>query len=99
MHRQFQDEQGRTWQVWEVIPTFAERRILQKVVAVDRRSTNKPRASLPIEMREGWLAFETKGERRRLAPTPVGWELLADAELVELLRHATSVGRVRRLIE
>ena len=99
MHRQFSDRQGRTWQVWEVIPTFAERRVLQKVVAVERRSATMPRASLPVEMREGWLAFETKGERRRLAPTPVGWELLSDRELAELVQNATPVGRVRRLIE
>ena len=99
MQRQFIDPQGRTWQVWEVIPTFAERRVLQKVVARERRVSNRPRASLPVEMREGWLAFQSANERRRMAPTPLGWELLSDRELVELLQQAVPIGRVRRLIE
>ena len=99
MHRQFDDAKGRRWQVWEVIPTFAERRVLQKAVVVDRRARNQPRASLPVQMREGWLAFETRGERRRLAPTPTGWELLSDRELVELLGQAIPAGPVRRLVE
>jgi hypothetical protein len=99
MHREFGDRKGRTWQVWEVIPTFAERRVAQAVVAVDRRKATQPRSSLPVEMREGWLTFETKGERRRLAPTPLGWELLSDRELLELLQRASPVGPARRLIE
>ena len=99
MHREFGDRQGRTWQVWEVIPTFAERRLAQVAVAVERRRAIQPRSSLPVEMREGWLTFESNGERRRLAPTPLGWELLSDRELVELLQRASPVGRARRLIE
>lgn len=69
------------------------------MVAVDRRKASQPRSSLPVDMREGWLTFETKGERRRLAPTPLGWELLSDRQLLELLQRASPVGRVRRLIE
>lgn len=100
MHRQFSDRDGRSWDVWEVIPQFAERRETQTVVAHDRRATNKPRSSLPVEMKEGWLTFECPTERRRLAPAPVGWELLSDRELAELVERATSVGTVRRrLIE
>ena len=96
MHRQFTDKEGRGWDVWEVIPQFAERREAQTAVPVERRADVKPRASLPVEMREGWLAFESRDERRRLAPAPLGWELLSDRELVELLERATLVGKVRR---
>ena len=96
MHRQFTDGEGRSWDVWEVIPQHAERREAHTDVPLERRLDNKPRASLPVEMRDGWLAFESRHERRRLAPAPLGWELLSDRELVELLERATLVSKVRR---
>ena len=96
MHRQFTDAEGRSWDVWEVIPQMAERREGHTDVPVERRADSKPRASLPVEMRAGWLAFESRHERRRLAPAPQGWELLSDGELVELLERATLVSKVRR---
>ena len=96
MHRQFTDAEGRSWDVWEVIPQMAERREGHTDVPVERRADSKPRASLPVEMREGWLAFESRHERRRLAPSPAGWELLNDRDLAQLLDRATVVSKVRR---
>src|SRR5688572_7872877 len=99
MHREFDDAQGHRWQVWEVIPTFAQRRHRPDIVAADGRTVKGLRSSIPVDMHEGWLAFATTGERRRLAPTPLGWELLSDRELVELLERAVPAGPARRLIE
>jgi hypothetical protein len=100
-HRTFKDGDGRTWDVWEVYPSFAERRVTPpgQPISVERRTRKEPRASLPGELRHSWLAFETKTERRRLAPPPEGWEQMPDAELTAHLQRAVSTGRVRRLIE
>jgi hypothetical protein len=32
------------------------------------------RSSVPENLREGWLTFESGNERRRLAPIPRSWE-------------------------
>lgn len=48
----------------------------------------------------GWLVFETRGEKRRLAPYPAGWSVASDAELLQLMRtRATLVPAARRLAE
>jgi hypothetical protein len=47
----------------------------------------------------GWLAFETRGERRRLAPVPESWESLPEAELAKLCEKAHEAPTSRRLIE
>lgn len=100
-HRCFKDQSGRLWDVWEVNPTMVERRSVRALQppTVERRKRNEPRASLPQALREGWLAFECRSERRRLAPTPDGWEQFSDDQLVALLEQATMRGKTRRLIE
>jgi hypothetical protein len=45
-------------------------------------------------MIEGWLCFESDGDKRRLVSPPVEWDRLHDDELVEMLGRATEV-RVR----
>ena len=40
------------------------------------------------ELAGGWLAFQRRGERRRLAPVPGAWETLSDAELERLCQLA-----------
>ncbi|MGH7636939.1 MAG: hypothetical protein ACREOK_04750 [Gemmatimonadaceae bacterium] len=100
-HRAFRDHNGRTWDVWEVHPTMAERRDARRGnrIAVERRKHSQPRASLPITLRHGWLAFESRAERRRLAPIPADWSLMTDDQLAELLARADMKGKTRRLIE
>jgi hypothetical protein len=44
------------------------------------------------DYRNGWLTFETKGARRRLAPAPVGWQEASDARLELMCRAASDVG-------
>ena len=45
------------------------------------------------EMREGWLTFESDGERRRLAPIPRDWENAANDRLGLYCRAAQAVTR------
>ena len=87
--------------MWDVHPTMTERRSARQPlsVVIERRKHGEQRASLPDALRKGWLAFESRAERRRLAPIPNGWEEMPDARLEELLERATSRGRARRLIE
>jgi hypothetical protein len=47
----------------------------------------------------GWIAFQSREERRRLAPIPEGWTQLTDAELARLAERAESLGKPRRLLE
>ena len=100
-HRTFTDRDGQTWDVWDVYPTLAERRATPPAgdVVIERRKHSEPRAALPPELRDGWLAFESNGERRRLTPAPSDWFEMDDSELVELLSRATLTGKARRLIE
>ena len=105
-HRRFTDARRTAWEVWDVYPTNAERRS-----GIDRRRAPRPdpdRRQLPsIEPRvrvrppydQGWLAFEARHERRRLAPIPDGWEFLDDRGLDRLCNRAVAVGRPRRLVE
>jgi hypothetical protein len=44
-------------------------------------------------MRQGWLTFESDGERRRLAPIPPGWEDVAVDRLDLYCRAAQAVSR------
>lgn len=99
--RTFRDRFGREWQAWEVNPAMAERRAARERAAVlpERRRRHQPRAALPEDLRNGWLAFQSRAERRRIAPTPEGWDQLSDAQLEELLERARMTAPSRRLIE
>jgi hypothetical protein len=98
--RSFRDENGRMWEVWDVRPTSTERRRRNTPVPVERRVRNTgPRLVVPPSLRDGWLAFQSKNERRVLAPVPKNWIEMSDAELVGLLSQAESKGHPRRLIE
>jgi hypothetical protein len=44
---------------------------------------------LPSEWKEGWLTFESRGDKLRLAPVPSGWERLSP-ERLDLLRRAAA---------
>jgi len=78
--RDFTDEAGRYWVVWDVYPTLAERREKNAGPPIgtrERRRLRERRAQARSSMTKGWLAFEAvDGERRRLGPipeTPGGW--------------------------
>jgi hypothetical protein len=103
----FTDSRGIIWDVWNVDPQNAERRL----GAADRRARSRGpdrRKRTPIEPRVrlsrpeltlGWLAFQARHEKRRLSPTPGDWELLDTKGLEQLLESATLVNPPRRLLE
>ena len=78
---------------------MTERRLSSEQVPLERRKRDEPRVSLPRALRAGWLAFESKTERRRLAPPPDAWDEMSDDELVDLLEGAEPKPKLRRLIE
>ncbi|HET6762773.1 MAG TPA: hypothetical protein VFH27_03850 [Longimicrobiaceae bacterium] len=101
--RSFDDEQGRAWRAWCVIPgtpvrterrTGTDRRSPDPVLAwreAERRAEEDRRRTHRLvapEYRKGWLAFESGGERRRMVPVPPGWDELPDAELAALCHRA-----------
>jgi hypothetical protein len=47
----------------------------------------------------GWLAFESNAERRRLAPIPAAWHLMPEERLRALWRTAEALPPRRRLVE
>jgi hypothetical protein len=48
---------------------------------------------LPEALRNGWLCFESESEKRRLTPTPAGWDRLPESELQRLLEKAALAKR------
>jgi hypothetical protein len=77
---QFVDSKGRDWAVREV---------------KDPNLANIPRHLLTQpEFAEGWLLFETPGEKRRLAPYPDDWTHLSVKQLEESCKHASRVDPV-----
>ena len=83
--------------MWQVHPSAAERRFVQRRTkeedrtdSSERRSgkerrlgiSKKTRATIAEEFTYGWLCFECSTEKRRLAPVPEGWDR-ADDETIE----------------
>ena len=77
MLREFEDETGRQWRVWDVNPTVHAR-------------SSRPRGANPITVPDGWLCFESADERRRLSPIPPTWET-ADMDALRALWTAAQV--------
>ncbi len=101
-YREFDDAEGRRWEVWEVHPTLTERRLLRDRRRLprdgaERRLVMVRRRSLPRALQEGWLAFQQGQERRRFFPIPDEWEELPDGELASLAERAQINRRARRL--
>lgn len=114
-HRTFKDREGKQWDVWLVHPSAAERRFVDRRVkdvdqagAAERRTglerrgglRKSPRASVAEGFAQGWLCFETRGEKRRLAPVPEQWDRADDKTLEQwcgkaapALRRDTGTGK------
>jgi hypothetical protein len=104
-YRTFWDSNGRTWQVWLILPTAADRRAAERRHAVgatwsgSERRTEVRRlrtlfrgSTVPIGFEDGWLCFECEsGEKRRLAPVPAEWELAHDEQLLAWCVTAAAV--------
>lgn len=101
-YRTFTDSEGTHWQVWDVRPEEAERRLRERRKlhdppeeelrgVFDRRRKHGARGDLPPELIRGWLVFQSDGMRKRFWPIPDGWHALAVAELRDLCKRATTV--------
>jgi hypothetical protein len=104
-HRRFTDSKGTAWEVWDVEASHAERRQAEPDPRASkrgpdrRRTADRTRIRLHGKLSSGWLCFESKHDKRRLAPAPEAWGDLDEAGLERLLQCSKSVGRSRRLIE
>ena len=92
-HRKFTDVLGVDWEVWEVYPRLLERRLLRERralgrVSAERRHVPVGRPTLPRQIVGGWLAFQSRHERRRVIPVPDGWEECSDRELQGFLSQS-----------
>ena len=76
--REFTDSKNVVWRVWDV--TTAQMHPATKSEDFMR------------DLAEGWLAFESEHEKRRLpAPYPAGWSTMSILELEALCRQAPAV--------
>lgn len=101
--KSFVDVFGMEWDVWEVYPRLVERRLMRERRAARRESEERRhvvvgRPTLPRQILAGWLAFQSRHERRRLADVPDEWEELTDRELQALLVQSTLSSKPRRPI-
>lgn len=98
-HRQFTDEAGVEWMVYDVVPRVDERRMQDRrdmghegeSASEDRRLDDRRTtvaSARPSRLTRGWLCFESSHERRRLQPIPAEWHHRSDAELATLLEQA-----------
>ena len=93
-YREFEDSSGRSWRVWDVFPSHAERRLVfdrrtGSRNGGERRQEDAPRIAIAPDLHNGWLCFETENERRRLIPAPERWDEASDDGLREMLDRAT----------
>jgi hypothetical protein len=111
-HRNFRDDEDQEWTAWDVIPSWGERRRGERRStgaagppaagerrAEDRRRRHGIRIALTPRLANGWLAFESNEERRRLAPIPAEWHLMSEERLRALWREAEPLPQRRRLLE
>lgn len=78
--REFTDSRGVEWRVWDVTPAH-----------IHPATRGEDFMTL---LQDGWLAFESGREKRRLeAPYPVNWMTAPLPELEELCRRASVVVR------
>lgn len=105
-HRQFTDSKQTTWEVWDVEPGHAERRAgggerrrSSRNSGERRRVQDRARVRIKSDLAHGWLAFESRHDRRRLAPIPDGWDELDADSLERLCQSARSIGKPRRLLD
>ena len=69
---------GTEWTVWDVVPTDGN--------TLERSGSDQ-------NMTGGWLAFRSGNEKRRVVPSPAGWEKWPDSELAACLDRAEPITR------
>ena len=68
-HREFRDERGRLWEVWDVMPERRDRRggadrRTEARATFDRRKRRVLSAAVSGDLAKGWLVFSSALERR-----------------------------------
>jgi hypothetical protein len=84
-YREFNDEDGVRWEVWDVLPHQIA-------------PTLSSRLQLPPELLGGWLAIYSAKEARRLAPIPATWPIMSDADLAAAVKRAPLLTRLPLLL-
>lgn len=79
--RSFTGPDGTPWQAWDVVP------------GQHADWPTHARRHLPEAMGNGWLCFESAGEKRRLHPIPQAWDSRTDGELWSFCSEAQPVPR------
>ncbi|HEY2856130.1 MAG TPA: hypothetical protein VGJ18_25035 [Gemmatimonadaceae bacterium] len=103
-HREFQDERGQFWEVWDVVPERRDRRTgvdrrRSARETFDRRKARVLSAAISGDFAKGWLVFSTKFDRRRYVPLPARWNEATEIQLRAWCAAAVSIPLPRRLIE
>ena len=71
----------------ELLEGFADRRLSKD----RRKSPFRRNVVVASEFSNGWLCFESEGEKRRLAPVPPGWDEAGPDRLSSWLQAARRV--------
>ena len=108
-YRTFADEQGKSWEIWDVRPERVERRANdrrqerptpwtgpERRQGGDRRQQAQARIRLLHPLAHGWLVFKSDDEKRRLAPIPPHWETCRGRELLDLWAKADIIEQSAR---
>ncbi len=82
MLREFKDRKGTEWLVWDVYPTTDGDRMADPASVFPHK-----------EFADGWLCFESKWEKRRVTPVPVGWDKWSEERLDDLCAGAGYVSQ------
>ena len=112
-YRTFTDSRGAHWQVWDIVPrlserrsdAFTERRVKAVVVPFadrrrdSRRLVDSRRAVLRGTYAQGWLCFESAGEKRRLSPIPEDWGTCSREELEAYVRRGERVSGSHQVLD
>jgi hypothetical protein len=95
--RQFTDDDGTAWVVWDVHPEDLGRTTYDRRASAlsadgapraDGASRRSERAVHP-ELQKGWLCFQAGTEKRRFTPIPADWAEMSDGALRVMLAAAT----------
>ena len=87
--RQFKDERGIEWVVWDVHPADIGRTLYDRRGSLRAEAAaDSPRLVHP-DLQQGWLCFLAGSDKRRFAPIPPNWEQLPDSVLRVMLDVAS----------
>lgn len=87
--RRITDADGALWIVWQVTPATRPRRDADtEPIAINWVRKMATPETQRDGYTDGWLAFKSVAERRRLTPFPKGWAWQSDEELLALLEKS-----------